>query len=124
MTASRRPGGIAPPPIEARDARGIAAGLLVFALGMAVGGALVTARLGGGPLWSIAVAVGFLGIGAVGVFQRRTLSPVPRPAMWSPRYLRDVAAPLGLPVPVFLAVFYTLLAVGVAGNLLVPLVRR
>ncbi len=122
--AGRGPGGIAPPPIEARDARGIAAGLLLFAAGMAVGGVLVAARLGGGPLWSIAIALGFLGIGAVGVFQRRTLSPVPRPAMWSPRYLGEVAAPLGVPVAAFLAVFYGLLAIGVAGNLLVPLVRR
>jgi hypothetical protein len=120
---SRRRPEIAPPPIEARDARGIAAGLLVFAAGLAVGGVLALAGLAGTPGWSIAVAVGLLAIGVVGVYQRRTVSPVPRPAIWSPAYLADVAAPLGLPVRGFTIAFYALLAVGLVGNLVVPLVR-
>jgi hypothetical protein len=120
---SRRRPEIAPPPIEPRDARGIAAGLLVFAAGLAVGGVLALAGLGGTPGWSIAVAVGLLAIGVVGVYQRRTASPVPRPAIWSPAYLADVAPHLGLPARGFTVAFYALLAVGLVGNLVVPLVR-
>jgi hypothetical protein len=96
----------------------------VFAAGLAVGGVLSVARLAGGPAWSVAVAVGLLGIGAVGVFQGRTASPAARPPMWSPRYLADVAEPLGVPARVVIAVFYGLLAVGIAGNVVAPLVRH
>ena len=120
---SRRRPEIAPPPLERRDARGIAAGLFVFAAGLAVGGVLALAGFAGTPAWSIAVAVGLLAIGVVGVYQRRTISPVPRPAMWSPAYLADVATPLALPVRGFTVAFYALLAIGLVGNLVVPLLR-
>jgi hypothetical protein len=121
---SRRRPEIAPPPIERRDARGIAAGLLVFVGGLAVAGVLTLVGLAGTPAWSIAFAVGLLAIGVVGLYQRRTASPVPRPAIWTPAYLSDVAVPLGLPVRGFTVAFYALLAVGIVGNLVVPLLGR
>ncbi len=121
---SRRRPEIAPPPIEPRDARGIAVGLLVFAGGLAVAGLLALVGLAGGPAWSIAFAVGLLAIGAVGLYQRHTLSPVPRPPMWSPAYHAEVTTPLGLPARGFTVLFYVLLAVGLIGNVAVPLVRR
>ena len=121
---SRRRSEIAPPPIEPRDARGIAVGLLVFAAGLAVAGVLALVGLAGGPAWSIAFAVGLLAIGAVGLYQRRTLSPGPATAHVVARLPRRGHDPLGLPARGFTAVFYVLLAVGLLGNVAVPLVRR
>ena len=110
------------PPLEPRQARGILGGLAAFALGFAVAGVLVAARQGGTPTYLVAITVGFVGIGVVGLFSRRVPTEVAPPAMWSPRGLDRCAGALGLPTTAVMVVLYGLLAVSVVGNLLIPLV--
>ena len=132
-TRSGRPGAAGRPaaarapqlrPLEAREARGSVGGLALFALGFAVAGVLVAARQSGTPAYAIALSVGFLGIGVLGLFSRRVAAEVQPPSIWSPRGLARVADGAGLPARALTVAFYVLVAVGVAGNVLVPLTRH
>jgi hypothetical protein len=98
------------------------AGLALFGVGFAVAGLLVTTSLGGTPAYWILVSLGLVGIGVVGAFSPRGLVEAARPPVWSRRGLADVSEPLGLPGRAVTAAFYVLVAIGVIGNLLVPLV--
>jgi hypothetical protein len=99
-------------------------GLAMFAGGLAVAGLLVTAARGGTPAYWILVSVGLVGIGVVGGFSPRGIVEVARPPLWSRRGLAGISEALRLPARAVAAVFYVLLAVGVVGNLLVPLLLR
>jgi hypothetical protein len=94
----------------------------MFALGFAVAGALVAAGAGSTPPYYVAVSVGLVGIGVLGVFSRRVPTEVQPPPVWSPRGLSRIADGAGVPARAVVAGFYVLVAVSVAGNLLVPLV--
>jgi hypothetical protein len=100
------------------------AGLAMFSVGFAVAGVLVLASLGSTPFYWIVVSVGLLGIGAVGFFSPRGLAEATRPPAWSRRGLQGISEVVGVPPRPVAAVFYVLVAVGVLGNLLVPLVLR
>lgn len=117
----RRPD-LTPPPLTRRQAAGALAGLTAFGLGFAVAGVLVLAGLGGSPAYWCLVSLGLLGIGAVGFSQPRTLADAARPAVWSRAGLAAVAEPFRLPAGVVAAAFYALLAVGVLGNVVLPIV--
>jgi hypothetical protein len=96
-------------------------GLALFGVGFAVAGLLVTASLGGTPAYWIAVSAGLIGIGAAGFFSPRGVVEAGRPPLWSRRGLAGVSQALSLPVRAVAGTFYVLLAVGVVGNLLVPI---
>ena len=100
------------------------AGLALFAVGFAAAALLVSLSLGGTPAYWVLVSIGLLGIGVVGVFSPRGVIEAPRPPVWSPRGLTGVSEAAGLPARAVAAVFYVLVAIGVVGNLLVPLVLR
>jgi hypothetical protein len=99
-------------------------GLALFALGFAVAGILVPASLGSTPAYWIAVSAGLVGIGLVGWSSPRGIVEAARPPVWSRRGLAAISQALGLPGRAVAAGFYVLVAVGVVGNLLVPLVLR
>lgn len=126
-----RPGGQGTPrgraQLERRPAAGLLGGLLAFTGGFAVAGALVMAGQGGRPPYLVAVTVGLMGLGLVGVAGGRR-EPVsdrgePAPPVWSPRSLLPAAAVLGLPGIPAIVILYALGAVGIVGNILVPLLR-
>jgi hypothetical protein len=120
-----RPGGPGQaPPLPPREARGALAGLLLFALGFAVAGVLVAARVGSTPAYYVAISVGLVGIAVLGFFSRRVPAEVPPPPLWSPRGLTRVADGAGVPARLVVVTFYVLIAVSVVGNLLVPLLAR
>jgi hypothetical protein len=100
------------------------AGLALFAVGFAAAGLLVTASLGGTPAYWILVSAGLLGIGAAGLFSPRGVVEAGRPPVWSRRGLAGVSEALSLPGRAVATTFYVLVAVGVVGNLLVPLLLR
>jgi hypothetical protein len=120
--AIRRPAEFAPPPLTRRQAAGILAGLGAFAVGFAAAGVLVLLHLGGSPAYWCLVSVGLLGIGALGLASPRTVADAGRPAVWSRAGLAAVAEPLGLPRRAVAGVFYGLLAVGILGNVVLPIV--
>ncbi|HVN10684.1 MAG TPA: hypothetical protein VMT69_01230 [Kineosporiaceae bacterium] len=114
-----------PPPLERRQARGMLAGLAMFAAGFAVAGVLVVSGLGGTPGYWILVSVGLLGVAVAGFSSPRGPLERSRPPVWSRRGLGGVSGALGLPARAVTATFYGLLVVGGLGNLLIPaLVRR
>lgn len=115
---------VQPPPLLPRQARGMLAGLGMFAIGFAVAGVLVAAALGGTPAYWIAISIGLVGIGVVGGFSPRGLAEAGRPPVWSRRGLAAVSSVVGLPARAVTGAFYALVVLGVAGNLLVPLVFR
>jgi hypothetical protein len=100
------------------------AGLALFGVGFAVAGLLVTASLGGTPAYWILVSAGLVGIGVVGGFSPRGVVEVARPPLWSRRGLAGLSEAVGLPGRAVATAFYVLVAIGVVGNLLVPLVLR
>ena len=133
MTRAGRPGGrrpsatqpsarFAPPPLSRRQAVGILAGLGAFAVGFAAAGVLVLLLQGGSPAYWCLVSLGFLGIGALGIASPRTVADAGRPAVWSRAGLKAVAEPLDLPWRGVSGAFYGLVAVGVLGNLVLPIV--
>ena len=106
------------------EARGALTGLALFAVGFAVAGVLVAADLGSTPWYFATISLGLIGIGVLGFFSRRVLADVPPPPIWSPRGLTRVADGAGIPARPLVVAFYALLAVSVAGNLVVPLATR
>jgi hypothetical protein len=110
--------------VERSRAMGILGGLLAFTLGLAVAGVLVITGDARGPVYVIAITIAFLGVGVVGVYLHRGASPLPESPVWSPVTLRAVAAGLELPPVPVTAVLYGLAAVGIIGNVIVPLVLR
>ncbi|MGZ4626840.1 MAG: hypothetical protein ACXV3S_11235 [Kineosporiaceae bacterium] len=114
-----------PPPLERRQARRMLVGLAAFAGGFAAAAGLVTAGLGGTPAYWILVSLGLLGIGFTGFSSPRGPLEGGRPPVWSRRGLAGVSEAVGLPARAVTITFYALLAVGVLGNLVLPvLVRR
>jgi hypothetical protein len=110
--------------LEPGQARLVLVGLAAFAVGFAVAGLLVVLRDGGTPAYWILVSAGLVGIGMVGFFAPRGAAESARPPVWSPAGLAGVAAPLGLPVRALTVPFYVLVAVGLLGNVLAPVVLR
>jgi hypothetical protein len=109
-------------PLRRRQALAALAGLTAFGLGFAVAGVLVTLHLGGSPAYWCLVSIGLLGIGALGFSAPRTPADAGRPAVWSRAGLAGVAEPLELPAGLVAGAFYVLIAVGVIGNVVLPLV--
>jgi hypothetical protein len=103
---------------------GVLGGLLAFTLGFAVAGVSVLAGAGGGPLYLAGVGIGLAGVGVVGFFYHRGTVQLPQAKLWSPRLLRALVQPLNLPAGPVIGVLYVLGAVGLVGNLLIPLWRR
>jgi hypothetical protein len=113
-----------PAALERGRAVGLLGGLLAFAAGFAVAGVMVLLGRGGTPPYLSGICLGLVGIGLVGYFYHRGAAALPQARLWSPVLLRAVLAPLGLPAAPAIAVLYLLGAVGVIGNLVVPLARR
>jgi len=113
---------MAPPPLTRRQAAGILAGLGAFAVGFAAAGVLVMLHRAGSPAYWSLVSVGLLGIGALGIASPRTVADAGRPAVWSRPGLAAVAEPLGLPWRAVAGMFYGLVAVGILGNVVLPIV--
>jgi hypothetical protein len=111
-------------PLLQGEARGALTGLALFAVGFAVAGALVAAGLGSTPGYYVAISVGLVGIGVLGFFSRRVPAEVQPPPVWSPRGLTRIAQGSGVAPRIVVVGFYALIAVGVIGNLLVPLAVR
>jgi hypothetical protein len=133
VTPAGRPGGRRPstprpsaelalPPLSRGQAARILAGLGTFAVGFAVAGVLVLLHQGGSPAYWCLVSIGLLGIGALGFASPRTVADAGRPAVWSRAGLTGIAEPLGLPWRAVAGVFYALLAVGILGNVILPIV--
>jgi hypothetical protein len=120
--AQPRPGPVRP--LLPGEARGALTGLVLFALGFAVAGVLVAVGAGSTPAYYVAISVGLVGIGVLGFFSRRVPADVPPPPIWSPRGLTRIADGAGVPARLFVVAFYALVAVSLAGNLLVPLTLR
>ena len=113
---------VEPVPLERGRAAGLLSGLAMFVTGFAVAGCLVTARFGGTPGYSVSVTVGLIGVGVVGFFINRGTVPLPPKPIWSPIGIEALGRALGLPARVLLVTLYGVGAVGVLGNLVVPLV--
>jgi hypothetical protein len=96
----------------------------MFVAGFAVAGVLVLAAAGGSPAYYIAVTVGLVGVGVVGFFINRGTVPLPPKPIWSPVGIAALGRALGLSARLLTVVLYGLGAVGVAGNLLYPLLLR
>lgn len=110
---------IPPVPLERGRARGILAGLLVFGLGFVVAAAAVLVGAGQ-PLYLSAVGVGFLGVAVVAFFVSRGTVPLPDAPIWSPTGLRVLSRALDLPATGVMAVVYTLIGLGIVGNVVIP----
>ena len=121
MPTPYRPDHERPVPLPRGRAFGLLGGLLGFLAGFAVAGVLVLSGHPGEPPYLVAVTVGMVGIGVVGMARR---GPVPPGALWSPAVLRLASDAVGLPGLAVCVVFYALAAVGILGNLVVPLTRR
>jgi hypothetical protein len=100
------------------------AGLALFGVGFAVAGLLVPASLAGSPAYWIVISAGLVGIGIAAGFSPRGAVEAARPPVWSRRGLGAVSEALGLRGRPVAIAFYVLVAVGVVGNLVVPLVLR
>jgi hypothetical protein len=103
---------------------GVLVGMIAFTLGFAIAGLLVLARQGGSPLYMVSITVGLVGVGAVGFYLHRGTVELPQARIWQPTMLRAFTAALRLPEAPVLAVLYSLGAIGVIGNILVPFARR
>jgi hypothetical protein len=112
------------PPLERRRAVAIVAGLGAFAVGFAAAGVLVTFHQGGSPAYWCLVSLGLLGVGALGISSPRTVADAGRPAVWSRAGLNAVAEPVGLPARAVAVTFYGLVAVGLLGNVVLPVLAR
>jgi hypothetical protein len=96
----------------------------MFVTGFAVAAVLVLARTSGTAPYYVSVTVGLVGIGVVGFFLNRGTVPLPPKPIWSPVGIAALGRALGFPAPVLTAVLYVLGAVGIVGNLVVPLLIR
>ena len=110
--------------LERKRAVGILGGLAAFTAGLAVAGGLVLVGHAGGPAYPLSIAVAFAGVGVVGFSLHRGQVALPDAAIWAPVTLKAVAGSVGLPPAPVMAVLYVLGALGVLGNLVVPLLGR
>ncbi len=99
-------------------------GLGLFAIGFAAAGVVVATRAGGGAAYYTAVVVGLVGATVLARQGGRVATDVPTPPIWSPRGIGRVADGAGVPALPFVVAFYTLLAVSVVGNVVIPLATR
>jgi hypothetical protein len=113
-----------PVPVERSRALGVLGGVLAFTVGFAIAGVAVLLGHGGTPPYLVGLSIGLVGIGLVGFFYHRGAAALPEARLWSPTLLRPLAEALGLPAVPVIAVLYLFGAVGVVGNLLVPMVLR
>jgi hypothetical protein len=113
-----------PIPLERGRAAGLLSGLLLFGFGFAVAAVVAMSARAGHPLYLVAIGIGFLGVGVVAFFLNRGTVPLPEGAIWSPVGLRALSTSLRLPVAVVTGAVYGLIGLGVAGNVLVPLLMR
>ncbi|HET9655556.1 MAG TPA: hypothetical protein VFP72_09395 [Kineosporiaceae bacterium] len=109
-------------PLETGRARGLLTGLGMFGTGFAVAAVLVTARMGGTPGYFVSVTAGLVGVGLIGFFLNRGTVPLPPKPIWSPVGIAALARALNLPFRPLLVTLYVLGAIGVAGNLVLPMV--
>ena len=114
--------GPGPVPFGRNRALAILGGLFVFTLGFALAAGLVVAGQQVTPPYYAAVAVGAVGLAVAGVAMARGTTPMPQTPIWSRDTLGLLAAAARLrPLPV-IATLYLLATLGVAGNLLFPLI--
>jgi len=112
-------------PLERARAGALLGGLLAFTVGFAAAGVVVAARWkGGGLVYVIGLCLGLVGIGLVGFFYHRGSAQLPEARLWSPELLRAVIEPLRLPPVPVISALYLFTAIGVLGNLVIPLTRR
>ena len=111
-------------PLEQGRARGMLAGLLVFGLGTAVAGVLSWSGYSHGVLYVVVIALAFVGLAVLALFVERGTVPLPPGPIWAPAGLGTVARAVGLPALVVQVLVYGLIAIGVAGNIVVPLLSR
>jgi hypothetical protein len=111
-------------PLERGRSAGLLSGLAVFTTGFAVAGLLVLGGFGGTPGYQVAVTAGLVGVGIGGFFLNRGTVELPQAKIWSPVMLRAVISALDLPVVPVIAALYLLAALGVIGNVVVPLALR
>lgn len=115
---------IEPVPLERGRAWGLLTGLTMFVAGFAVAAVLVVTETSGTPPYYVAVTVGLVGVGVVGFFINRGTVPLPPKPIWSPVGIAALGRALGLPVRLLTGALYGLGAIGVLGNVVVPLVVR
>jgi hypothetical protein len=96
----------------------------MFVTGFAVAGVLVPAGAAGTPPYYVSVTVGLVGVGVVGFFLNRGTVPLPPRPIWSPDGVAALGRALGLSAPALLIGLYGLGAIGVLGNLVVPVLTR
>ena len=111
-------------PIERGRAAGVLIGLLVFTAGFAAAGLLVIAGQGGGPPYLVSITAGLVGVGVVGYYLHRGTVELPQARIWQPVMLRAFISALRLPEPPILVAIYALGAIGIIGNIVVPMTRR
>jgi hypothetical protein len=116
--------GTPPVPLERPRATGLLTGLAMFAGGFAVAGVLVMTGTSGTPAYYVAVTVGMVGVGVVGFFLNRGTVPLPPKPIWSPVGIGVLARTLGFPQLALLGTLYGLGAIGVLGNVVVPMLLR
>jgi hypothetical protein len=114
----------APVPLERGRAGGLLAGLTMFVTGFAVAAMFVATRTSGTPPYFVAVTVGLVGVGVVGFFLNRGTVPLPPKPIWSPVGIAALGRALGLPARALIAGLYGLGAIGILGNLAIPLLVR
>lgn len=107
--------------LERGRAVGLLTGLGAFVLGFAVAGVLVTLGAGGRPPYLVAITVGLLGVGLTGVALGRGTVPMPRAPIWSRETLTLIARSAQVPPTPTMVALYVLAAVGVLGNIVIPL---
>jgi hypothetical protein len=111
-------------PLERGRAAGLLGGLIAFTAGLAAAALLVLAGYGSTPPYLVSITIALVGVGAMGYFYHRGTVALPAGRIWSPAVLRAVISALDLPVLPIIAVLYAFAAIGVVGNLLVPLLIR
>jgi hypothetical protein len=99
-------------------------GLLLFGLGFAVAAVVGLGGRTGHPLYLAAIGTGFFGVGVVAFFLNRGTVPLPEAPIWSRVGLRALATALNLPSLGVMVAVYGLIAVGIVGNVVVPLAGR
>lgn len=119
MSSDRRP-----VLLERGRAAGMLSGLVCFTAGLAAAAVLVLGGHGSTPGYYVAITVGLVGIGLIGYFYHRGAAALPQGRIWSPPVLRAVIVSLDLPAAPIIAVLYALGAIGIIGNLVVPLLVK
>ena len=111
-------------PLEQGRARGMFAGLMLFGLGSALAGLLAAGGHGRTAPYLVAIVAAFGGLAVLALFVERGSVPLPPGPIWAPAGLAMVGRSAGLPALVVQSVIYGLIAVGVIGNIVIPLLRR